>query len=379
MVMVYTCRIELEGIKPGIWREFQFHPLVTFHQLHKIIQVVMGWENCHMYEFIINDKAIGLPDPTFAHMEPRIVQNARREPVESHIHEEGMVFSYIYDFGDDWRHTITLTQINASISEASPLCLDGAGCCPMEDVGGVWGHQHMLDVLSTPNHPEKEHFLEWADTEYNAAHFSCDEVNRELQKLGDALVPKSLIKNCEDKTPVKLTKSALNKHLKQLSNDQLIDLVKNCYDNNKEIKKLLAVRLLGEEAVDTIFHEYVKRVEHEFFPERGVGKLRLQDAKKAISEFGRLTGNVKRHLELMLIYVENGVDFTLTYGDIDERFYNSMIGMYVEIVNRINDDETAELFDQFEERIEKIVLHTQGIGWGFHDDLAHMYSHIRWI
>lgn len=30
--MVYRCRIELDEIAPKIWREFQFHPDVTFHQ-----------------------------------------------------------------------------------------------------------------------------------------------------------------------------------------------------------------------------------------------------------------------------------------------------------------------------------------------------------
>jgi hypothetical protein len=117
-------------------------------------------------------------------------------------------------------------------------------------------------------------------------------------------------------------------------------------------------------------------VEQEFFPERGHGKLGLKAAKNAISEFGKLTGDVKRSLELKLIYVENGVRFTLTFGDIDERFYNSMESMYADIINQVNRDETGELFEEFEERLEAIVWNTRGVGWGFHDNLAEMHGQL---
>ncbi|MFB5679091.1 DUF6155 family protein [Paenibacillus terreus] len=377
--MVYTCRIELNEITPKIWREFQYHPDVTFHQLHNIIQTVMGWENYHLYQFHVNGQVIGLPDPTFEDIEGRKELNARREMVQKHVNKENSVFTYVYDFGDDWQHTITLIKNDSSTSDPAPLCLDGARSCPQEDVGGVWGYQHMLEVLLTPNHPERDQFIDWIREGYDPESFSCEEVNLELQRQKGRLIPKSLVKLSESKKPVKLTKSVLNKHLKQLSNDQLIDLVKACYGASKEMEKFLAVRILGDEAVESLFHEYRKKVENEFFPERGHGKLKLQEAKQAISEFERLTGNVKYSLELKLIYVENGVDFTLTYGDIDERFYNSMVSMYADIIDILNEDETAELFDEYEERIEAIMLKTDGIGWGFHDVLTDLHAQIRWF
>ena len=65
---------------------------------------------------------------------------------------------------------------------------------------------------------------------------------------------------------MKLTKSALNKHLKQLNSDQLIDLVKACYGASKDMEKFLAVRILGDEAVESLFQEYRKKVETRVFP-----------------------------------------------------------------------------------------------------------------
>src|SRR5690606_109029 len=137
---------------------------------------------------------------------------------------------------DDWRHTVTLINIDASISDPAPLCLDGARSCPLEDVGGVWGHQHLMEVMVTPNHPERDHFMGWIREGYDPEHFSCEEVNQELEQQKDKLIPKSLVKRPAGKKPVKLTKSVLNKHLKQLNNDQLINLVKACYGASKDME-----------------------------------------------------------------------------------------------------------------------------------------------
>jgi hypothetical protein len=377
--MVYRCRIELNEIEPKIWREFQFHPDVTFHQLHKIIQTVMGWENYHLYEFHVDEKVIGLPDPTFADLEDREILNARREIVQKHVHEENSVFTYVYDFGDDWRHTITLLKIDATATDPAPLCLDGARCCPLEDVGGVWGHQHLMEALFTPDHPERDHFMDWVPEDYEPEYFSCEEVNQELERQKDKLLPKSLANRPALKKPVKLTKTALNKHLKQLNHSQLIDLVKACYGYSKEMEKFLAVKMLGDEAAESLFQEYRKKVEKAFFPERGLDMLKLREAIQTIAEFERLTENGRHALELKLICVENGVDFTLRRGVMDELFCISLALLYGDIIEQINDDETAEWFDEFEERLEAVVSKSAGISREFHDQLAELHAQIRWI
>jgi hypothetical protein len=74
---------------------------------------------------------------------------------------------------------------------------------------------------------------------------------------------------------------------------------------------------------------------------------------------------------LILSAVENGVDFTDQYGDIDEKFYNSIINLYdmflvYSTMNGIQND--------FQDRCYEIMKKTAGIGWGFHDELAEMYE-----
>ena len=71
----------------------------------------------------------------------------------------------------------TGVTMDSATSDPAPSCLDGARRCPQEDVGGVWGHQHMMEVLLTPNHPERDHFMGWVREGYDPEHFSCKEVN----------------------------------------------------------------------------------------------------------------------------------------------------------------------------------------------------------
>ncbi|WP_409341523.1 DUF6155 family protein [Paenibacillus sp. MBLB4367] len=386
--MTYICTIELVDIEPKIWREFKFHPDVTFDQLHKIIQTVMGWEDYHLYEFQIGYLSIGLPDPASRGMDVRGKLNARKETVGKHLKQESTRFSYTYDLGDDWQHTITLVKIDPSASmDPTPVCLNGQRNCPREDAGGAWGHLHMLEVLAGPESSERDDIVNWLEGSYDPEHFSTNEVNQSLRKQSKQLVPKSLSQESKPKSAqkqsksksVKLSKSALNKHLKTLSQEQLIELVKACFDASKDMERFLAVRVIGEEAVETLFHEYRVKVEQEFFPERGTPKMRLQEAKKAIAEFQRLTDNEKYSFELKLIYVEKGVLFTVTYGDIDERFYYSMESVYADAIRMVNEDETGELFEEYKERLEAIVSDSEETGWGFQNGLSETYSQLRWI
>jgi hypothetical protein len=109
----------------------------------------------------------------------------------------------------------------------------------------------------------------------------------------------------------------------------------------------------------------------EFFPTRGFGKARLKIAKKAISEYKKVGKTDVGSIDIMLFYVEQGVKFTLAYGDIDEPFYISMESMYEKAIEEII---KYGLKDIFQKRCRQIVENTSGIGWGFHDALSDMYE-----
>ena len=48
---LYPFKVSLKEIQPPIWRRFQVRSDITFRELHKTLQVVMGWWNSHLHLF----------------------------------------------------------------------------------------------------------------------------------------------------------------------------------------------------------------------------------------------------------------------------------------------------------------------------------------
>ena len=112
-------KIELAWIKPVIWRRIVVPEAINLHKLHQVIQVVMGWRDCHLHEFIIDGKRYGSPDPysddTFPEEQTRLGSAL----------ENRKSFKYIYDFGDSWEHRIKLEKTLPATAEnlKQAICL----------------------------------------------------------------------------------------------------------------------------------------------------------------------------------------------------------------------------------------------------------------
>ena len=50
---IYQFKVMLIGITTPIWRRIFVPGDCTLAQLHRVLQVVMGWENYHLYLFRI--------------------------------------------------------------------------------------------------------------------------------------------------------------------------------------------------------------------------------------------------------------------------------------------------------------------------------------
>lgn len=167
-----------------------------------------------------------------------------------------------------------------------------------------------------------------------------------------------------------LSVSALKKYLKDCPKEVLIDDISELFKRFPAVKDYYQVKLSpGDDS--QVLDKYKKAIEKEFFPARGIGKASLSAARKAVTEYKKVCKTPIGLADLMLFYVEQGVKFTNAYGDIDERFYNSMESMYAKAVEHIV---KTQLQDKFEDRCRKIVKDTSGIGWGFHDMLSEIYE-----
>lgn len=173
-------KIKLNDIRPPVWRRVLVEGAITFNKLHEIIQRVMGWENCHLYKFELENIEISIPDPD----DDYSVKDSRRAKLAQFLSEKQKVL-YTYDFGDNWEHIITVEKIvKKDASQLYPACIAGKRACPPEDCGGVWDYAELMKLRKNKNHPEyEEKIMDWLGEDYDPEQFNIAEVNRELAKV----------------------------------------------------------------------------------------------------------------------------------------------------------------------------------------------------
>ncbi|MDP4225421.1 MAG: DUF6155 family protein [Bacteroidota bacterium] len=167
-----------------------------------------------------------------------------------------------------------------------------------------------------------------------------------------------------------MSKRELKKALESFDKKKLIDLISDLYDNNKSVKEYLDYYVNPNEK-ETL-EIYKIKVREAFYPKRGFG-FKIAIGKKAISDFRKLKPSAESLIDLLMNYVESGVEFTNDYGDINEGFYSSIESVYHDAMKLIDKN---EFHDKYKIRAHEILKETENIGWGFHDTLSDFYYEI---
>ena len=179
---LYQVKVVLLGCEPPIWRRIQLSSETRLSELHHILQVVMGWEDCHLHQFIIGKRYYG--DPSFSEFSD--IKDEEKVKLAQGVTRPNQTFVDEYDFGDSWEHGIKLEKIlPAQDGAVVPVCLAGERAGPPEDCGGVWGYSELLEAIRQPENPEYEEMREWLEEMegFDPEAFALDSVSRELQVL----------------------------------------------------------------------------------------------------------------------------------------------------------------------------------------------------
>ncbi|MFI6540457.1 plasmid pRiA4b ORF-3 family protein [Nonomuraea sp. NPDC050547] len=184
---IHRIKVTLVGSRPPIWRRLEVASTITLRALHTVLQAAFGWEDCHLWVFDSSLGRYGVAD-----RELQIAGAAARRLDQVAPAGQDRL-SYTYDFGDDWEHTILVEAVtSAEFGIAYPRCLDGRGACPPEDCGGVWGYDHLLEILADPHHEEHEDRLEWlgldSADQFNPTAFDVARANTALSALATVLI-----------------------------------------------------------------------------------------------------------------------------------------------------------------------------------------------
>ncbi|MFQ3621618.1 MAG: plasmid pRiA4b ORF-3 family protein, partial [Spirochaetales bacterium] len=177
----YVFKIQLQYIRPPIWRRIQIPGSYDLQDLHLAIQNCMGWGNYHAYEFLIDNRYYGpreLEDDSIIPDTSVTLKKLELQPRKR--------FLYTYDFGDNWGHTIILEKIQneeeiPQDQRGKPFCLGGKRACPPEDCGGFPGYEYLIEALNAPNKKKYREVLNWVG-KYDPDQFDLEEVNKALRK-----------------------------------------------------------------------------------------------------------------------------------------------------------------------------------------------------
>ncbi|WP_346094601.1 plasmid pRiA4b ORF-3 family protein, partial [Pseudonocardia benzenivorans] len=177
---IFELEIVLTEVAPAVRRRVQVPGEVDLSVLHEVVQSVMGWTNSHLHEFEIAGRRYGIPDPDWPGQD--VADESKGKLFR--LVKAGDRFGYVYDFGDNWTHEITVEAVVAAEPGVRyPRCVAGQGACPPEDVGGIWGYEDFQAVLADPAHPDHAERLEWAGGPFDPHRFDPDEADRALEWL----------------------------------------------------------------------------------------------------------------------------------------------------------------------------------------------------
>jgi len=177
---VYQLKITLNDVDPLVWRRVQVGDR-SLAELHDIIQVCMGWSNCHLYAFDVD--GVQYSDPETA--EDSDACDSRSRKLSRLASQGPTVFTYRYDFGDDWEHAVEIEKALPPEPKVKyPRCVEGERACPPEDCGGAYGYEEFLEAIQDRHHEEHKEMLEWVGGTFDPEAFDIGRVNRALQRLG---------------------------------------------------------------------------------------------------------------------------------------------------------------------------------------------------
>ncbi len=131
-VNIYTFKVSLKG-SPKVWRKIEIKGSQTLHNLHKAIFEAYERYDEHLYAFFLSNKPwdssseYGLPDPESS------AKNAKRARMDSLGLPVKKRFLYLFDFGDEWWHSIELTSIKQQEPKGKyPRIIESQGEAPLQ-------------------------------------------------------------------------------------------------------------------------------------------------------------------------------------------------------------------------------------------------------
>ncbi|CAG7645291.1 hypothetical protein ACFQI7_25515 [Paenibacillus allorhizosphaerae] len=175
-----------------------------------------------------------------------------------------------------------------------------------------------------------------------------------------------------------LTSSQIKRKLKELPPHEVIELLHETVKTNKEARVFISVKLQGEPALLELLEKCKEQIRKQFYPDRGLPKLRTDKVKEALSSMEMAGQGTDWPFELMVYFCEVAVRYIHETGDIFEDMGDLLTDTYEAVIQALNMAKTPELYEKYRDRMKAIVETTGCECWGICDSLEGSYSMLKW-
>ena len=185
-------KVTLDHVKPKVERWLVVPLKIRLDRLHQTLQAAMPWTDSHLWEFSAGDMEWSIPDPEGDMYGGFAPLDARKTTLLQLLNETGVKkLTYVYDFGDGWRHTIKLDRFHSMPVEFNaPFLVEAWGLCPPEDCGGPYGYADLLAALADASHEDHEHALEELGEDYDPSVVPTGRLKELVDELAEQWRPK---------------------------------------------------------------------------------------------------------------------------------------------------------------------------------------------
>jgi len=180
---LYQLKAVLVGVSPPLWRRVLVSSKMKLGTLHAVLQVAFGWNDCHLHQFEAGGKVWGSRE--MEQYDELPMGDEDKVTIGQVLRGVGGSLLYTYDFGDDWRHKLTLERVIPDPAVVFPdaSCLTGKRGSLQEDCGGPWGYGDLVAILKDPSHEEYSERREWAGENFDPERFDLIGINSVLKTI----------------------------------------------------------------------------------------------------------------------------------------------------------------------------------------------------
>lgn len=167
-----------------------------------------------------------------------------------------------------------------------------------------------------------------------------------------------------------MSKTTLKKQIKELTKEQLIEVMLELYDARKEAREYLEYYVNPDE--NKMFEKYHALIRKEFFPQKGRAKGRTSVCKKAVKDFISLHPSPKLIAELKYSLVETIMEYAVSARFwLRESQENTLLAFFKDSLEYMFSN---DLLDYFDRRIYKLLEKSNTTRCPFREELSRIKS-----